>query len=156
MTLPNARAYRIGRDTGDDMTIDGIDHLKRWLKYYAGLAAVPFAFGILSVWLPFLLLLVIWVGLAGLYLAAIAVTIRWSFAAWETMPLGGTTTRRIAAILIPPALLVAGVLPFSRSRGSAATSDCFLKSRYIISGSSTSLQRRRLDRLRRVGVRSMA
>lgn len=110
MTLPKARPYRFGRDTGDRMTIDGIDQLTRWLKYYVGLAAVPFVFGILSVWLPFLLLLLIWVGLAGLYLAAIAVTIRWSIAAWATMPLGETMTRRIAAILVPPALLAAAVL----------------------------------------------
>lgn len=94
------------------MTAEGIEQFKRWLKWYATLAAVPFCFGLLTVWLPFLLSLLMLIGLAGVYLVGIAVTVRWSIAAWRTMPLGDTPMRRAGAILIPPLMLAPAILAF--------------------------------------------
>ncbi|MCR5871381.1 MULTISPECIES: hypothetical protein [unclassified Sphingomonas] len=94
------------------MTGEGVGQAKRWLKWYSLLAAVPFGFGLLRAWLEFYLILPILVGLAGLYLAAIAVTVRWSIAAWHAKPLGVTLTRRLATILIPPSLLLTAICLF--------------------------------------------
>ena len=94
------------------MTVESIEEFKRHLKWYAMLAAVPFCFGLLSVWLPFLLMLLILVGMAGLYLVASAATVRWSIDAWRTMPLGETLIRRIGATLLPPLLLVLAMLAY--------------------------------------------
>lgn len=94
------------------MTIESVEQLKRWLKWYALLAAVPFCFGLLKIWLPLFLSLLMLVGLAGVYLIGIAVTVRWSMAAWRTMPLGDTPMRRVGAMLIPPLLLAPAILAF--------------------------------------------
>lgn len=94
------------------MTDEGIEQLKRWLKWYAALAMVPFCFGLLAVWLPFVMSLLMLVGLSAVYLIAIAVTVRWSIAAWRTMPLGDPPLRRVGGILIPPLMLAPAILAF--------------------------------------------
>lgn len=94
------------------MTVEGIEQLKRWLKWYAALAAVPFCFGLLTVWLPFFLSLLMLVGIAGLYLIGIAVTVRSSMAAWQTRPLGNSPMRRVGATLIPSLLLALAISAF--------------------------------------------
>lgn len=125
------------------MTVEGIEQLKRWLKWYAALAAVPFCFGLLTVWLPFFLSLLMLVGIAGLYLIGIAVTVRSSMSAWQTRPLGSSPMRRVGATLIPSLLLALAISTFFRSGRWAGASVTLRRLPSIMSGLRKSSPRKR-------------